>query len=140
GRVSWDLAVTKTPLSGRVGVRKGDVLRVSTTYDTSRASWYESMGLVLAYMADGRGPDPFRRRVYTTGAITHGHLAAANNHGGRPTGLRDARSAPDGSTIDDGVGVADFTYMPGDLASSGTLGKPPVVSRGASLHFGNFDS
>ena len=141
GPVSWDLAMTKTPLPWRVGLRRGDVLRVSTTYDTSRASWYESMGLVLAYMADGRGgPDPFKHRVYTTGAITHGHLTAANNHGGRPTGLRDPRSAPDGSTIDNGIGIADFTYMPGDLASSGTLGSPPSIRRGGSLQFGNFDS
>src|SRR5439155_7139791 len=68
GPVSWDVAMTKTPLSWRVGVRQGDVLRVSTTYDTSRASWYESMGIMLLYMADGtRGPNPFKHRVYTTG-------------------------------------------------------------------------
>ena len=141
GPVSWDLAMTKTPLSWRVGLRKGDVLRVSTTYETRRASWYESMGLVLAYIADGdTGPDPFKHRVYTTGAITHGHLAAANNHGGRPTSLPDPRKAPDGGTIAGGVAVADFTYLPGDLSSSSVLGRPPVVARGSSLHFANYDS
>jgi hypothetical protein len=141
GPVSWDLAMTKTPLSWRVSLRRGDVLRVSTTYDTTRASWYESMGLILAYIADGnRGPDPFAKNVYTTGAVTHGHLAAASNHGGRPTGLTDPRKAPDGSTVQDGVAIADFTYMPGDLASSGKLGNPPVVAGGRSLQFGNFDA
>ena len=85
GPVSWDLAMTKTPLSWRVGLRKGDVLRVSTTYETRRASWYESMGLVLAYIADGdTGPDPFKHRVYTTGAITHGRREDQLAHGGRP--------------------------------------------------------
>jgi plastocyanin len=141
GPVSWDLAMTKTPLSWRVGVRKGDVLRVSTTYDTSRASWYESMGLMLAYLADdARGPDPFRRDVFTTGAVTHGHLAAADNHGGHRTGLRDPRSAPGGSTVQNGVAIADFTYLPGDAASGGALANPPVVAPGQSLRFGNFDA
>jgi len=141
GPVSWDLAMTKTPLSWRVGVRKGDVLRVSTTYDTSRASWYESMGLMLAYLADdSSGPDPFRRHVFTTGAITHGHLAAADNHGGRRTGLRDPRSAPDGSTFSNGVAIGDFSYLPGDLAAGGALANPPVVLSGQSLRFGNLDA
>jgi plastocyanin len=141
GPVSWDLAMTKTPLSWRVGLRKGDVLRVSTTYDTSRASWYESMGLMLAYIADGSsGPDPFKHRVYTTGAITHGHLAAANNHGGRPTGLPDPRKSPGGATIQNGIAIQDFTYLPGDLSASGAFARPPVVVRGGSLRFGNFDS
>jgi hypothetical protein len=141
GPVSWDLAMTKAPLSWRVGLRKGDVLRVSTTYDTTRASWYESMGLMLAYVADGAsGPDPFRHRVYTTGAVTHGHLAAANNHGGRPTGLRDPRRAPDGATVRDGVAIEDFTYLPGDLAAGGAFANPPVVPRARQLQFGNFDA
>jgi len=36
--------------------------------------------------------------------------------------------------------VADFTYLPGDLSSSSVLGRPPVVARGSSLHFANYDS
>ncbi|MEA2353246.1 MAG: hypothetical protein QOJ14_1660 [Thermoleophilaceae bacterium] len=141
GPVSWDLAMTKTPLSWRAGLRKGDVLRVSTTYVTTRASWYESLGLMLVYVADGvKGPNPFTKRVYTTGAVTHGHLAAADNHGGRSTGLSDPRKAPDGSTAQHGIGIADFAYLPGDLSSSGALGNPPVVAAGESLRFGNFDA
>jgi plastocyanin len=141
GPVSWDLAMTKTPLSWRAALRPGDVLRVSTTYETRRASWYESMGLVLAYLADGAsGPDPFKRSVYTTGAVTHGHLAAADNHGGRPTGLTDARRAPDGSALGGNVGVADFAYLPGDLGASGSLGSPPVVRAGGALRFANLDA
>src|SRR5687768_9474132 len=42
GAVSWDVAMEGTPPDWRVGVRRGDVLSVSATYDTSRASWYES--------------------------------------------------------------------------------------------------
>ncbi|MEA2375306.1 MAG: hypothetical protein QOD53_1769 [Thermoleophilaceae bacterium] len=141
GPVSWDLAMTRSPLSWRVGVRKGDVLRVSTTYDTTRASWYESMGLMLVFMADDTsGPDPFAHSVQTTGDVTHGHLAAADNHGGRPTGLGDPARAPDGATVQDGVAIEDFTYLPGDLTAGGSLANPPVIARGRSLRFGNFDA
>ena len=141
GPVSWDMAMTKTPLPWRVGIRKGDVLRVSATYDTKHASWYESMGLMLLYIADDRsGPDPFKHRVKTTGKVTHGHLAAANNHGGRPTGLADPRKLANGSTVASGVGIGDFTYLPGDLSAGGAMELPPVASAGTPLRFGNFDA
>ena len=56
GPVSWDLAMTFTPPDWRAGVKEGDVLRVSTTYDSSRAAWYESMGLMLVFYAEEPGP------------------------------------------------------------------------------------
>jgi plastocyanin len=141
GPVSWDMAMTTAPKSWRVGLRKNDIVRVSVTYDSKRASWYESMGLMLLYVADDRsGPDPFGHHVVTSGSVTHGHLAAADNHGGRPTGLRDPTRLPNGSTVADGVAVGDFTYLPGDLSMSGAAGLPPVAPAGGSLRFGNFDS
>ena len=141
GPVSWDMAMTKTPRSWRVAIRKGDVLRVKATYETKRASWYESMGLMLLFIADDRsGPDPFRHRVKTTGKVTHGHLAAANNRGGRPTSLPDPAKLPNGSTLADGVAIGDFSYLPGDLSASGAMGFPPLTPAGGSLRFGNFDS
>ncbi|HEX8073590.1 MAG TPA: hypothetical protein VF545_01280 [Thermoleophilaceae bacterium] len=141
GPISWDLAMTTSPETWRVGVKKGDVLRVSTTYETRRANWYESMGLMLAYMSDeANGPDPFAHEVQTTGEITHGHFASANNHGGKPTGLPDARSLPDGATVDNRAAVEDFTYLPGDLSASGAFGAPPVVQPGEALDFGNVDA
>jgi plastocyanin len=140
GPISWDLAMTYTPASWRVAIHRGDRLDVSTTYETRRASWYESMGLMLVFAADGaHGPDPFRHRVDRPGRVTHGHLREAGNHGGAPTGLPDPRKEPDGATIDNGVAIADFTYVPGDLAS-GTASPPPVVQQGQSLQFGNFDA
>jgi hypothetical protein len=39
GAVSWDVSMTVTPPDWRVQLRRGDVLRVSGTYDTKRASW-----------------------------------------------------------------------------------------------------
>src|SRR5215211_4070787 len=141
GPVSWDMAMTITPEDWRVGVRKGDRLRVSTVYETERASWYESMGLALVYMADGGGGrDPFAEKVDAPGDVTHSHLAEAGNHGGEPTGLPDARQLADGQTLADGVAIAGFVYAPGDLGASGPLGLPPLIAPGSSLRFGNFDA
>ena len=46
GAVSWDVAMRVTPESWRVGVKRGDVLSISATYDSRRASWYEAMGIM----------------------------------------------------------------------------------------------
>jgi plastocyanin len=141
GPVSWDMAMTYSPDDWRVAVRRGDTLRVSSTYETERASWYESMGIMLTFYADGAsGADPFTQPVATTGEPTHGHLPEAGNHGGAPTGLPDATALPDGATVQDGVGIADFAYMPGDLNGGDLLGLPPVVDPGLSLTFVNFDA
>ena len=67
--------MTATPESWRVGVKKGDVLSVSATYDTRRASWYESMGIMIsAFNPGGTGPDPFVTNVDVPGEVTDGHL------------------------------------------------------------------
>src|SRR3954454_20226779 len=119
-----------------VRVRKGAGLRGKATYDTEHGSWFDSMGLNLVYMADGDfGHDPFKEQVQTTGKPTHGHLAAADNHGGKPTGLADPAKIPNGQTIDNGVAIGDFRYLPGDLSEGGSLGAAPVVNRGTPLHF-----
>jgi plastocyanin len=43
GAVSWDVSMTVTPPDWRVAVKQGDVLSISTTYDSRRASWYEQI-------------------------------------------------------------------------------------------------
>ena len=79
-------------------MRPGDVLSTTATYDTRRASWWESMGIMVVYMAEtGPGVDPFKRRVNFPGTATHGHLPENDNHGGESTGLPDPRSLPDGT-------------------------------------------
>ena len=45
GAVSWDVSMTATPDDWDVAVKAGDTLSMTTTYDSKRASWYESMGL-----------------------------------------------------------------------------------------------
>ena len=49
------------------------MLRISATYDTKRASWYESMGIMVAWEAwDGQhGVDPFTHKLDETGHVTH---------------------------------------------------------------------
>ena len=141
GPVSWDLAMTVSPPNWRIAVRRGDVLSVKTVYETERASWYESMGINLVFLADGTdGADPFNDPIETRGDVTHGHLPEADNHGGGPTSIPDPAGLPSGTTLDRRVGIADFLYMPGDLSASGTLQNPPAVDPGQTLLFGNADS
>ena len=132
GAVSWDVAMTGTPPDWRVGVRRGDVLSVSATYDARRASWYESMGIMpVAFNPGGTGPDPFAVNVNVAGEVTHGPLAENRNHGGGPGGLPDpsrllSAPAPTRRT----VAVKGFAYGRGDLSRTGRRGRPPVVRPG----------
>ena len=140
GAVSWDVSMTATRPDWKVKVKKGDVLTTNATYDTKRAAWWESMGIMLVWMVDGgRGRDPFKTRVDYPGKVTHGHLPENNNHGGRRTGLPDARKLPDGPVNPGTIDVLDFRYALGDLSLSGSSGRPPVVRAGQSLSFRNAD-
>jgi plastocyanin len=141
GPVSWDMAMTYTPVNWRIAVRKGDVLSVHATYDTTRLSAYEAMGLMVPYIAygDRTGVNPFTHKIQTTGKITHGHYHAADNHGGKPTKLPDARTLPNGANAAGGAAVANWTYIPGDLGLANGLGNPPVLQPGGRLTFVNVD-
>jgi hypothetical protein len=140
GAVSWDVAMTATRPDWRVKVRKGDTLWTSATYNTKRAAWWESMGIMVAYMAEeGKGRNPFRRRVDFPGKPTHGHLAENDNHGGERTPLPDPRRLPDGASPTGPVNILDFKYTLGDLSLAGQGGLPPVVPQGGSLTFRNAD-
>lgn len=50
---SWNLSMTITgsPLGWKVKIAEGDVLRINAIYDSQLASWYEGMGIVVAYVA-----------------------------------------------------------------------------------------
>jgi hypothetical protein len=141
GPVSWDLAMTATPKRWRVHIDKGDVLRITTTYDSSRASWYEAMGIMTAYMSVGntRGVDPFAHAVPTSGKVTHGHLRENNHYGGTAPRLANAVSLPGVTVSNDTVDISNFGYGQGDLRAPGARKNPPLVRQGQSLTFVNED-
>ncbi len=142
GAVSWDVAMTATPPTWRVAVKKGDVLSVSGTYDTRTTSWYEVMAImpVAITTTPAGGVDPFLRNTAVRGTVTHGHLPENDRHGGaRSIGLSDARTLPDGpraATVD----ISRFFYRQGDLTGAGAAGRPPVVGPGQALTFVNDDA
>ena len=137
GAVSWDVAMTVTGENWKVKVRKGDVLSVSATYDTRRASWWESMGIMVTYMADGGpGKNPFTQKLDRRGRVTHGHLPENNNHGGAAdSSLPDPRTLPDGVDNPGFVDLLNFRYQLGDLRLGGSEGNPPVIHPGQTLTF-----
>jgi plastocyanin len=143
GAVSWDVSMTGTKPNWKIAVKPGDKLDVSATYDTSNATWYEVMGIMVIFVADGtsgNAKDPFKSAIDWHGLLTHGHLAENNHHGGkaRPN-LRDARSLPSGSPTSN-VFIQSFVYGVGDFNLPGKRGRPPVVKAGQSLTFTNLDA
>ena len=142
GAVSWDVAMTGTRPDWKVKIRKGDTLWTSASYNTKRGAWWESMGIMVVYMADsGPGNNPFKKRVAYPGKPTHGHLAENNNHGGKPSNLPDPRKLADGADVSGGtVNILDFKYALGDLSLAGQGKLPPVIRRGQSATFRNLDN
>ena len=157
GPISWDMAMTATPSNWRPRIDAGDVMRVSTTYDTRRASWYESMGIMVVWEAwddqTGLDPftgvrdprahvtsiDPFKHAINENGKVTHGHLAENNHHGGTqwltvdPNTLRSCKRNT--------VQIAGFVYTPGDLETPANQRRcAPTVAEGQSITFHNYDA
>ncbi|MCU1430607.1 MAG: hypothetical protein JWL83_4607 [Actinomycetia bacterium] len=141
GNVSWDLAATGTQPNWAVSVKKGDKLSISATYDSKTATWYESMGIMVVWMAaKTNGTNAFQTSVDTAGLLTHGHLPENNNHGGKadPSHFTDLTKAPsqrepDGYTIP----ISDFVYARGDMSNSDAV---PTIAPGQSLTFKNLDA
>ena len=94
GEVSWDVAMGATPRDWRVKVPAGDKLSVHATYDTSRASWYEVMGIMPVAVYNGTdvgGVSDFSRtslRTSTSRTPTSPRTATTAASPPRPTGTR----------------------------------------------------
>jgi hypothetical protein len=57
---SWDFSMTVTGSPDwKVKIQEGDILRINAVTDSEDASWYEGMGIVVAYVApnDPHGPE-----------------------------------------------------------------------------------
>jgi plastocyanin len=142
GAVSWDVAMTASKPDWRVALHAGDELSTTVTYDVARASWYESMGIMIVWYADGirpEAPDPFSASVDRTGLITHGHLRENRHHGGETLGLGNPLDVLSGARTPN-VFIEGFVYQRGDLASPGKAGRLPVVRAGQQLKFTNLDA
>jgi plastocyanin len=138
GPASWDVALSATKPDWRVKVRKGDIVRVSGTYDVSRASWWESMAIMFVerYLGtDAGGVDPFAGHLDRSGLLTHGRLPENDGHGGGQAILPDARSMLSRSAQGP-VAIRGFLASQGDLNRGGTL---PTIRRGQTLTFVNKD-
>ena len=147
GPTSWDMAMGVTKPDWRIRVRRGDVLGIQTTYDTSHGAWFEAMGLaVVAYApGDSHGIDPFAHAVDLSTRLTHGRLKENIAAGGAPVpGVLDPRKRKNGPVYDpwDGraIKIENFATEQGDLSASGARGNPPLIAQGSSLSFLNVDA
>ena len=140
GPISWDMAMGATAADWRPEVKAGDTLRVSATYETKRASWYESMGIMVVWEAyeDQTGVDPFAHSIDRSQHLTHGHLAEDNHHGGSQWVGATLSKMPDCHRRH--VLIAGFTYLPGDFRATGANRCIPTVRSGHSLSFTNEDA
>src|SRR4051812_14793119 len=144
GAVSWNVSMSATAPDWRVHIKKGDILSTNATYDTTKASWYEVMGIMVVGMTkdDEGGVDPFTGTVDQTDYLTHGELPENRD----PAGTRKVNTAY-GNAIKDRSGpfvskitIRNFAYSQGDLAYPGKKGLPPQVQQGKSLTFVNKDN
>jgi hypothetical protein len=135
--VSWDESMTATPPDWRVRVKPGDVLRISATYDSKLASWYEVMGIMVVWEQwnSDKGVDPFSHRLDETGHVTHGHLPENSYYGGTRFVGVNPTTLPLCDTHK--VLIAGFRYIP---ATKGSSNCDPTIRRGQSITFINADA
>jgi plastocyanin len=155
GAVSWDVSMEATRPDWRVKLKAGDVVSVHVTYDVSKASWYESMGILpLAYTTanDPAAKDPFDdaaavKAMYDEGGIlTHGRLPEnIDSHAGdnlklpNPANLKAGKPVPAG-----GIKINSFQYSRGGYSANRnfptSLMRPPTIQPGQSVSFTNLDA
>jgi hypothetical protein len=140
GPISWDMAMTATAADWRPQVKAGDILRISATYETRRASWYESMGIMVVWEAWNTtgGVDPFTQKLDERGHVTHGHLAEDDDHGGAYWVGVNPSKYPE--CFRSTVTISAFQFNPGGFTSTGLNRCIPTVREGQSIKFVNDDA
>ncbi|MDQ6822188.1 MAG: hypothetical protein M3076_17910 [Actinomycetota bacterium] len=140
GPISWNMAMGATARDWRPRVRPGDTLRISTTYNTTRASWYEVMGIMVVWEAwnDRTGVNPFTHRVDQRGHLTHGYYPENNDNGGSYSlGLSYAHYR---TCHPKQVVIKSFFYSPGNVPAFGNQACIPTIRTGRTLEFVNDDA
>jgi hypothetical protein len=58
-RDSWDfsMGVTGATVGWKLKIKPGDIIRLNAVYDSQDASWYENMGIVVAFVAPNDATD-----------------------------------------------------------------------------------
>jgi plastocyanin len=139
GEVSWDVAMGATPPTWRVQVQAGDTVSVHATYDTTRADWYEVMGIMPVAVYNGTdvgGKDAQANDIPQNEVLTHSHLAENDNHGGNPTGAPNPFSLPSAPAPNNTIGIQSFAYR-GDPSAGQSV---PTIEPGQALTFHNLDA
>ena len=148
--------MTATRPDWRIALKAGDTVSVNVTYDVSKSSWYESMGilpLANAPAGDPAAKDPFDDEAAVAamydegGVLTHGRLpenidAKARKNLKLPD-PRDIRSK--GRRVPkSGIKIEGFRYSRGGYSANKgfptRLMRPPVIRPGQSVTFTNVDS
>ena len=146
GAVSWDVSMKATRPDWRISLKQGDTVSISATYDVSKASWYESMGILpLAWTRadDPLAKDPFDdaaevRAMYESGGIlTHGRLPENIDKKARknlklpdPRKLRSARARCPGRPRHRQLRLLARAATRRSAASRRRLMRPPLVNPG----------
>jgi hypothetical protein len=155
GAVSWDVSMQATRPGWRIALKAGDTVSIDATYDVSKASWYESMGILPLAVSTANDPaakDPFDdeaavRAMYDAGGIlTHGRLpenidARANED----MGLPDPRKLDSKGTVPkSGIEIDAFRYQLGGFSAfrgfPSQLMRPPLVKKDKGVLFTSQDA
>ncbi len=154
GAVSWDVSMTATRPDWRISLQGGDTVSIDATYDVSKASWYESMGIMplsVTTVDDPAAKDPFTedaavRAMYERGGIlTHGRLPEnIDSKANKNLKLDDPRKVRSrGKRVPaGGISIDGFGYFPGGFtaARGNKVRRPPVVQPGTEVTFTNYDA
>jgi hypothetical protein len=168
--MSWDFSMTVAGLPWwKVNLNSTRMLRIRSIHETELASWYEGMGIAVAYVWPGQlaGADPFapetrivndvpaatcRAEIVTTvpypkDAEGRPLICARGNitHGPLPEsgnlGDRNITAWVPARDlpVTDTIHMGGFLYAPGDLGVAETVGIP-TVKRDTPLRFVNEDA
>ena len=116
------------------------MLRISATYNTTRASWYEVMGIMVTWEAwnSRHGVDPFDHKLNEKGHVTHGYLPQNNDNGGSYS-RRDQRDDAPAVLHAHGQHLR-LPVRSGRLHATGHNRCIPTIRKGQQLKFVNNDA